>query len=49
MSFPLPPPMRRAFELAEAAGAAGEVPVGAVVTRDGAILAESANTMRAAA
>lgn len=47
MAFPLPPPMRRALELAEAAGRGGEVPVGAVVIRDGAIIAEAANAMRA--
>ena len=46
MSFPLPPPMRRALDLANAAAAAGEVPVGAVVTRDGRILAEARNAMR---
>jgi len=33
LSFPLPPPMRRALELAVEAAEAGEVPVGAVVTR----------------
>ena len=32
MSFPLPLPMRRALDLANEAAAAGEVPVGAVVT-----------------
>ncbi len=47
MAFPLPPPMRRALDLAAVAAAAGEVPVGAVVTRDGAIIAEAANAMRA--
>ena len=41
--------MRRALALAEAAGAADEVPVGAVVTRGGAIIAESANAMRGSA
>lgn len=46
MSFPLPPPMRRALDLAVAAAAAGEVPVGAVVTKNGAIVAEAANAMR---
>jgi tRNA(adenine34) deaminase len=35
--------MRRALELARAAAAAGEVPVGAVLARDGAILAEGFN------
>jgi tRNA(adenine34) deaminase len=46
MSFPLPPPMRRALDLAAEAAAAGEVPVGAVVTRGDHILAEARNTMR---
>lgn len=41
--------MRRALALAEEAGRAGEVPVGAVVTRDGALVAEAANAMRASA
>lgn len=47
MMMPLPPEMRRALELAKRAGDAGEVPVGAVVTRNGAIIAESGNAMRA--
>jgi len=46
MSFPLPLPMRRALELAAEAAAAGEVPVGAVVTRGGDIVAERRNAMR---
>ena len=46
MSFPLPPPMRRALALAAEAAAAGEVPVGAVVTRGDAIVAEARNAMR---
>jgi tRNA(adenine34) deaminase len=46
MAFPLPEPMRRALALAAEAGAAGEVPVGAVVTRAGAIVAEARNAMR---
>ena len=46
MSFPLPPAMRRALDLAAEAGRAGEVPVGAVVTRNGQVIAESANAMR---
>jgi tRNA(adenine34) deaminase len=46
MSFPLPAPMRRALELAAEAAAAGEVPVGAVVTRGDEILAEARNAMR---
>jgi tRNA(adenine34) deaminase len=46
MSFPLPPPMRRALDLAAEAGGAGEVPVGAVVTRGDEVVAESRNAMR---
>jgi tRNA(Arg) A34 adenosine deaminase TadA len=46
MSFPLPPPMRRALDLAAEAAAAGEVPVGAVVARGEEILAEARNAMR---
>lgn len=44
--FPLPVPMRRALELAASAAAAGEVPVGAVITRDGRIVAEGENRNR---
>ena len=44
--WPLPVPMRRALELARAAAAAGEVPVGAVVVRGGAIIAEAHNMPR---
>jgi len=46
MGFPLPSPMRLALDCARAAAAAGEVPVGAVVTRGGAVVATSANAMR---
>jgi tRNA(Arg) A34 adenosine deaminase TadA len=46
MPFPLPPPMRRALDLAREAAEAGEVPVGAVVTRDDEVIAEAANAMR---
>ena len=46
MAFPLPQPMRRALELAAEAAADGEVPVGAVISRDGGILAEARNAMR---
>jgi tRNA(adenine34) deaminase len=45
-SFPLPAPMRRALDLAAIAAESGEVPVGAVVTRDGEIVAEARNAMR---
>lgn len=47
--FPLPPPMRRALDLAAEAAADGEVPVGAVVTQGGLIVAEARNAMRGAA
>jgi tRNA(adenine34) deaminase len=46
MTFPLPPPMRLALDLAAAAAELGEVPVGAVITLHGAIVATSANMMR---
>ncbi|HEX6660827.1 MAG TPA: nucleoside deaminase [Sphingomicrobium sp.] len=46
MVFPLPPPMRRALDLAAEAAAAGEVPVGAVVTLGEKIVAEARNAMR---
>ena len=46
MAFPLPPPMRRALELASEAARAGEVPVGAVVTLGDEIIAERGNAMR---
>lgn len=48
MSFPLPAPMRLALDLAAEAAQDGEVPVGAVITRDGAVLAASGNHMRGA-
>ncbi|QDP19736.1 nucleoside deaminase [Sphingomonas xanthus] len=46
MSFPLPLPMRRALDLAAVAAESGEVPVGAVITLDGEIIAEARNAMR---
>jgi tRNA(adenine34) deaminase len=46
VTFPLPPPMRRALDLAAEAAAAGEVPVGAVVTLGDEIVAEARNAMR---
>jgi tRNA(adenine34) deaminase len=49
MSFPLPLPMRRALDLAAEAAAAGEVPVGAVVTLRDRIVAEVRNAMRVSA
>lgn len=45
MPFPLPPPMRLALDLAAQAAESGEVPVGAVVTLDGVIVATSGNRM----
>jgi tRNA(adenine34) deaminase len=48
MAFPLPPPMRRALELAAEAAEAGEVPVGAVVTLGDEVIAETRNAMRGA-
>ena len=46
MPFPVPPPMRRALDLAAEAAAAGEVPVGAVVTLGDRIVAGARNGMR---
>jgi tRNA(adenine34) deaminase len=48
MAFPLPDPMRLALDAAARAGEAGEVPVGAVVTRGGEVVAVVANRMREA-
>ena len=45
-AFPLPPPMRRALDLAAVAAEAGEVPVGAVITFGDEIIAEARNAMR---
>jgi tRNA(Arg) A34 adenosine deaminase TadA len=44
--FPLPEPMRLALDAARAAARAGEVPVGAVVTRGGAVIATGGNRTR---
>ncbi len=44
--FPLPAAMARAIELARCAGDAGEVPIGAVVTRDGIVIGEGENRNR---
>ena len=44
--FPLPELMRAALDAARAAAQAGEVPVGAVVVRDGKIIATAANAPR---
>ncbi len=46
MSFPLPAAMRLALDAAHAAAAAGEVPVGAVIVRNGDIVATGANRTR---
>jgi len=45
-AFPLPAPMRRALDLAAEAAAAGEVPVGAVITMGDRVVAEARNEMR---
>ena len=47
MRYPLPEPMRLALDEARAAAEAGEVPVGAVVTKDGVLLGSGRNRMRA--
>lgn len=49
MAFPLPEPMRLALDAARAAALAGEVPVGAVVTRGNEVIAVERNRMRDAA
>ena len=45
--FPVPDPMRRALDAARDAALAGEVPVGAVVVKDGVVIAVGANAPRA--
>ncbi|MFT4027389.1 MAG: nucleoside deaminase [Novosphingobium sp.] len=45
--WPLPEHMAQAFAQARAAAAAGEVPIGAVVVKDGAVLAAAHNAPRA--
>ncbi|MBD60090.1 MAG: tRNA-specific adenosine deaminase [Citromicrobium sp.] len=44
--WPLPDPMQAALEEARKAADAGEVPVGAVVVRDGAVIASAHNAPR---
>lgn len=44
--FPLPAPMLIALDCARAAAAADEVPIGAVVTRDGQVIATGENRNR---
>ncbi len=46
--WPLPEPMRAALDAAARAGAAGEVPIGAVVVKDGVVIAAAHNTPREA-
>ena len=41
--WPLPDPMQRALAQARAAAQAGEVPIGAVVVKDGAVIAAAHN------
>ena len=45
--WPLPEPMSRALAEAELAVKAGEVPIGAVVVKDGAVIAAAHNAPRA--
>ena len=45
-NWPLPPPMRAALDQARAGAAAGEVPVGAAVVKDGGIIAAAHNAPR---
>lgn len=45
--WPLPDPMARALQQAQAANAAGEVPIGAVVVCEGQIVAAAHNAPRA--
>ena len=44
--IPIPAPMRRALVLARQGADAGEVPVGAVIMKDGEVVAEAANAPR---
>ncbi|MDP2131341.1 MAG: tRNA adenosine(34) deaminase TadA [Erythrobacter sp.] len=44
--WPLPLPMQRALAAARAAAQAGEVPIGAVVVKDGVVIAEAHNSPR---
>jgi tRNA(adenine34) deaminase len=46
MPINFPDPMRQALDLASSAALAGEVPVGAVIMRDGECIAFAANAMR---
>lgn len=44
--WPLPLPMQQALAQAEAAAAIGEVPIGAVIVREGKVIAEAHNAPR---
>lgn len=44
--WPLPPPMQAALAAARAAAAQGEVPIGAVIVKDGEVIAEAHNSPR---
>lgn len=44
--WPLPEPMQCAFDQAKAGESAGEVPIGAVVVKDGAVIAAAHNAPR---
>ena len=44
--WPLPEPMARALKLAREAALAGEVPIGAVVVKEGAVIGEAHNSPR---
>jgi tRNA(adenine34) deaminase len=44
--WPLPEPMRAALDAAAQAGAVGEVPIGAVIVKDGAVIAAAHNLPR---
>ena len=45
-NWPLPLPMQRALDAARAAAQAGEVPIGAVIVKDGCVIAEAHNAPR---
>jgi len=45
-AWPLPPAMRAALEQARVGGEAGEVPIGAVVVKDGVVIAAAHNAPR---
>jgi tRNA(adenine34) deaminase len=45
-NWPLPLPMQRALAAARAAAEAGEVPIGAVIVKDGVVIAEAHNAPR---